>query len=106
MGRYSPLANLVGRSVEGGLDLYLEVCSVPPSNQGSYRDYRDYRPLSELAGGTDYSVTYLGLLERQGDLDAVKRGDRWYSTRTAIEHYRDVVAHNPLPTGRPRHSPR
>jgi hypothetical protein len=70
-GRYNPLANLIGRAVEGGLDLYLEVCSVPqapPSGQDSdqghykdYRDYKDYRPLSELARGTDYSVNYLGL---------------------------------------------
>jgi fido (protein-threonine AMPylation protein) len=123
-GRYSPLANLIGRAVEGGLDLYLEVCSVPtpPSGQDSdqrhnieyrdygnyrdYRDYRDYRPLSELARGTDYSVNYLGLLARKGQIDAVKRGGRWYSTRAAIEHYRDEVAHNPLPTGRPRRAAR
>jgi fido (protein-threonine AMPylation protein) len=111
-GRYSPLANLIGRAVEGGLDLYLEVCSVPvlPSGQdseyGEYGNYRDYRPLSELASGTDYSVNYLGLLARKGHLDAVKRGGRWYSTRSAIEHYRDEVEHNPLPAGRPRRGPR
>ena len=126
-GRYSPLANLIGRAVEGGLDLYLEVCSIPapaqgPSsaqesdhagyqdadhgNYGDYTDYRDYRPLSELARGTDYSVNYLGLLARKGQIDAVKRGGRWYSTRAAIEQYRDEVAHNPLPPGRPKRRPR
>lgn len=115
-GRYNPLANLVGRAVEGGLDLYLEVCSVPvsvpvlvpgppsgPKSEYEHNiDYRDYKPLSELAVGTVYSVNYLGLLARKGQIDAVKRGGRWYSTRAAIEHYRDEVAHNPLPTGRPR----
>ncbi len=109
-GRYNPLANLIGRAVEGGLDLYLEVCSVPPSGQDSHQghniEYRDYRPLSELARGTDYSVNYLGLLARKGQIDAVKRGGRWYSTRAAIEQYRDEVAHNPLPGGRPRRAAR
>jgi fido (protein-threonine AMPylation protein) len=105
-GRYNPLANLVGRAVEGGLDLYLEVCSVPqatPSDQvGQYGDYRDYRRLSELARETDYSVNYLGLLARKGQIDAVKRSGRWYSTLAALEQYRHEVAHNPLPSGRPR----
>jgi fido (protein-threonine AMPylation protein) len=98
-GRYTPLANLVGRSVEGGLDLYLEVCSVPPSGSGQDTAYQ---PLSDLARGTDYSVNYLGLLARKGQIDAVKRGGRWYSTRSAIENYKDEVEHNPLPPGRPR----
>jgi len=118
-GRYRPLANLVGRAVEGGLDLYLEVCSLPepepepppgPSDtsgrESDFGKYRDYRALAELARGTDYSVNYLGLLARKGEIDAVKRGGRWYSTRAAIEHYRDEVARNPLPGGRPRRSPR
>lgn len=98
MGRYTPLVNLIGRSVEGGLDLYLEVCSTPPSGE--------YRPMSELTEGTDYSVNYLGLLARKGQIDAVKRGGRWYSTRAAIEHYKHEVAHNPLPSGRPRRNSR
>lgn len=93
-GRYSPLANLVGRAVEGGLELYLEVCSVPPTG--------DYRPLSELAADTEYTVNYLGLLARKGQIDAVKRGSRWYSTRAAVEQYRQEVENNPLPVGRPR----
>lgn len=96
-GRYTPLANLIGRSVEGGLDLYLEVCATPPSDE--------YRPLAELAEEGGYSVNYLGLLARKGHIDAVKRGSRWYSTPSAIEHYKYEVAHNPLPVGRPRRNP-
>ena len=93
-GRYSPLVSLIGRAVEGGLDLYLEVCSTPPTDE--------YRPMPELAAGTGYSVNYLGLLARKGQIEAVKRGGRWYSTRTAIEHYKHEVELNPLPSGRPR----
>ncbi len=93
-GRYSPLVNLIGRAVEGGLDLYLEVCATPPTDE--------YLRMSELAEGTGYSVNYLGLLARKGEIDAVKRGGRWYSTRGAIEHYKHEVAHDPLPSGRPR----
>jgi len=98
MGRYNPLVNLIGRAVEGGLDLYLEVCATPPSGE--------YRPMSELAQGAGYSVNYLGLLARKGQIEAIKRAGRWYTTWAAIEQYKHEVAHNPLPSGRPRRNPR
>ncbi|MDQ6694846.1 MAG: hypothetical protein M3014_10595 [Chloroflexota bacterium] len=61
--------------------------------------------MSELADGTGYSVNYLGLLARKGHIDAVKCAGRWYSTKAAIEQYKHEVAHNPLPSGRPRRNP-
>lgn len=97
-GRYSPLVNLIGRAVEGGLDLYLEVCA----SSSSTTHAGEYRPLFELAKEGGYSVNYLGLLARKGQIDAVKRGGRWYSTKAALEQYKHEVAYNPLPVGRPR----
>lgn len=89
-GRFNPLVNLVGRSVESGLDLYLQAAHVAPNE--------DYKPLAELARGSEYTSQYLGWLVRQGRLEAVKRAGRWYSTPQALEKYRTSM----LPRGRPR----
>jgi len=94
-GQYTPLANLVGRAVEGGLDLYLEACSAVPD--------ASYVPLAQLAKESPYTTNYLGWLVRQGRLAAVKRGGRWYSTREALARYRADVAAGGIPPGRPRH---
>jgi Fic family protein len=93
-GRYAPVANIVGRAVEGGLDLYLEACNSAPDAA--------YLPLSQLAKDTPYTTNYLGWLVRQGRLAAVKRGGRWYSTRDALARYRAEVAAGRVPPGRPR----
>lgn len=83
-GNYTPLANLVGRAVERGLDLYLESCATVPE--------ATYYRLSDLATMTEYSAAHLGWLARQGRLEAVKRAGRWYSTLAAVERYRAEVA--------------
>ena len=93
-GNYRPLANLIGQAVEAGLDLYLEACAARPDDS--------YQPLSELARSSGYSVDYLGWLIRQGRLEAVKRGSRWYSTFAAIQHYKASVAAGISPRGRPK----
>lgn len=93
-GNYRPLANLIGQAVEAGLDLYLEACAAPPADS--------YQPLAELARSSGYSVDYLGWLIRQGRLEAVKRGSRWYSTLEAIQRYKASVAAGTSPRGRPR----
>jgi fido (protein-threonine AMPylation protein) len=95
-GNFNPLCNLVGRAVEGGLNLYLEVCSVTPDDE--------YRPLSELAEESGYSTDYLGWLVRHGRLEAVKRGGRWHATPQAIARYKDEVEREIAPRGRPRHA--
>jgi Fic family protein len=74
-GSYTPLADVIGRAVEAGLDLYLDACAAVPEE--------DYRPLAELAAISGYASTHLGWLIRQGWLAGVKRGGRWYSTQTA-----------------------
>ena len=92
-GRYGPLANLIGRAVEGGLDLYLEASTAPPSGA--------YRPLAALAAEQGISANYLGLLARTGRLEAVKRAGRWFSTPEALAHYQAEVAAGAHPPGRP-----
>ncbi|NWJ47105.1 MAG: Fic family protein [Chloroflexi bacterium] len=94
LGNYSPIANLVGRAVEGGLDLYLEACRQEPEDL--------YQPLSELAKETGFSADYLGWLVRKGKLAAIKRGRRWYSTLADIDRYKAEVAQELEPKGRPR----
>ncbi len=88
------LANLIGRAVEGGLDLYIEACTEEPQD--------NYKPLAQLAGSSGYSADYLGWLFRQGRLEAVKRGGRLYSTEEAVERYKEGVKDEIAPKGRPR----
>lgn len=97
-GRFSPLANLVGRSVEGGIDLYLEACAA--SNE--QEDEPEYKPLAQIAKGSGYSADYLGWLVRQGRLEAIKRAGRLYTTKEAVSRYRDEVARGAVSRGRPK----
>lgn len=93
-GQYTPLANLVGRAVEQGLDRYLAVCAAAPDSA--------YLPLANLAQQTPYTAQHLGWLIRQGRLAAEKRGGRWYSTIDAVNQYAADVAQGRFPAGRPR----
>jgi Fic family protein len=92
-GRYNALVNLVGRAVEGGLDLYLAACVVHPDDP--------YQLLATLAREHGMSADYLGWLVRRGRLAAVKRGGRWYSTPEAILQYQAEVTAGQVPRGRP-----
>lgn len=91
-GQYGPLLNLIGQSVEAGLDLYLEACSTTPDK---------YQLLRELVESSGYPLDYLSWLARQGRIDAVKRNGRWYSTREAIEQYRSEAKEGKEKRGRP-----
>jgi Fic family protein len=90
-GRYNPLLNLIGQSVEAGLDLYLQACSATPS----------YQLLRELVDASGYPLEYLSWLARQGHIDAVKRGGRWYSTLEALQRYKDEAEEGKKKRGRP-----
>jgi fido (protein-threonine AMPylation protein) len=98
-GRFNPLLNLIGRSVEGGLDLYLEACAAavhePEPDQ-------EYKLLAELSGPNGYTASYLGWLVRQGRVEAVKRAGRLYSTERAVAQYRREVEQRSVERGRPR----
>ena len=93
-GNYRPLANLIGRAVEGGLDLYLAACEAEPDSE--------YLKLDELAERTGYAAPHLGWLIRKGRLAAEKRGGRWYSTVAAVERYRAEVEREEVQKGRPK----
>jgi Fic family protein len=90
-GNYNPLLNLIGQSVEGGLDLYLEACATVPG----------YQLLRELVDSSGYPLEYLSWLARQGRIDAIKRGGRWYSTPQAIAQYKTEAEQGKKKRGRP-----
>ena len=83
-GNLAPFVELVARSVERSLDLYLEVLEKPSEET-------DLIPLSEAAKTTPYSQEYLGLLARKGRLEALKRGRNWVTTRKAINAYLESI---------------
>jgi hypothetical protein len=87
--RPAPVVNFVGRAVERSLTLYLAACTPqigPPAPNDTWL------PLRLAAAGTPYSQEYLSLLARTGRLEAVKRGRVWYTTRQAIDAYRQSLA--------------
>ncbi len=90
-GNYGPLMNIIGQSVEGGLDLYLEACATVPG----------YQLLRDLVDSSGYPLEYLSWLARQGRIDAVKRGGRWYSTPQAITQYKAEAEQGKKKRGRP-----
>lgn len=92
-GNYNSLANLIGRAVERGLDLYLDACAAVPEAA--------YQRLADLAQVTGYSAEHLSWLIRKGRLAGVKRGGRWYSTLDAVAQYRAEVERGVIPPGRP-----
>jgi hypothetical protein len=97
-GHYTPIVNLIGQAVEAGHDFYLDACSTSPDEQ--------FLPLTDLALRYGYDVNYLGLLARQGKLEARKWDRRRYSTPAALARYTEQAQAEPR--GRPprrRHVP-
>jgi Fic family protein len=92
-GVYAPVVNIIGQAVEAGLDFYLDACAAVPEEA--------YLPLAELALQHGYDGNYLGLLARQGKLEARKFDRRWYSTPAALARYEKEAQAEPR--GRPRH---
>jgi len=92
-GTYPPIINLIGQAVEAGLDFYLDACAAVPDEQ--------YQSLSDLALHYGYDANYLGLLARQGKLEARKWDRRWYATPAALMRYQQEAQAEPR--GRPPH---
>jgi Fic family protein len=77
-GNLGPFADFVARSVERGLNLYLEAF------KGSEFELI---PLSQAAEEVPYSQEYLSLLARRGLLGAVKLGRNWHTSRRDLQRY-------------------
>ena len=73
-GEMKPFVDFIGRNVERSLTWYLE--AVIPGKEK--KAIGKWRLLSELAKKTAYSQEYLSLLERQGNIEAVKKERNWY----------------------------
>lgn len=87
-GRLAPLVNFVGKTVERSLATYFEACA--PQNQPPSKD-NEWISLAQAAEGTPYSQEYLSLLARKGQLEAIKRGRAWLTTRKAVSDYRQSI---------------
>ena len=79
-GDFYPFINLMAQFVEKSLDLFLSAMGKEES----------FVSLSQLAAKTSYSLDYLSLLARRGELDATKRGKVWFSTLGAIQKYKNT----------------
>ena len=79
-GNLAPFFELVARSVERSLDLYLEVLESPSLDT-------EFISLADAAKLTPYSQEYMSLLARKGRLEAVKRGKAWATTTKAVKRY-------------------
>ncbi|PIQ74111.1 MAG: hypothetical protein COV85_03885 [Candidatus Portnoybacteria bacterium CG11_big_fil_rev_8_21_14_0_20_44_10] len=79
-GDFYPFINLMAQFVEKSLDLFLSAMGKEES----------FVSLSQLAAKTSYSLDYLSLLSRRGELDATKRGKVWFSTLGAIQKYKNT----------------
>jgi Fic family protein len=90
-GNYTALIQLIGQAVEMGLDFYLDACAAVPDEH--------YQPLADLALAHGYDINYLGLLARQGKLEARKWNRRWYATPAALARYEEEAQQEPR--GRP-----
>lgn len=87
-GNEAPLVNFVGRAVERSLTLYLEAFT-PQTEPTAAED--EWILLREAAQDTPYNQEYLSLLARTGRLEAIKRGRNWYTTRRAVQAYRQSL---------------
>ena len=78
-GNLEPFANFIAKSVDESLTLYLAI----------FGGADELVPLVYLAKLKEcpYSQEYLGLRARQGFLDAVKIGRKWFSTKRALTDY-------------------
>ena len=75
--------NFVGRSIERSLIIYLNSLN-PVTDEHLHQGYISLKEATEYC---DYSIEYLSLLARKGQLPAVKFNRNWMTTREAIENY-------------------
>jgi len=76
-GNISPFATFIAQAVNEALMYYLS----------SFIDEERLIPLKEMAKYAPYSQEYLSLRARQGELDAIKIENRWYSSNRSLKSY-------------------
>lgn len=71
---------MVMQALERSLDIYLSHLT---------NSYEDYQPISSIVNEPDfpYGQEYVGLLVRQGKIDAFKEGRNWLTTKAAVLDY-------------------
>ena len=79
-GSLGPFINFIAKAMDESLTIYLSI----------FGGKDEVIPLGELASFSQYSQEYLSLRARQGLLDAVKMGNVWHSTKSALEEYAEV----------------
>lgn len=81
-GDYSKFLMLVGQAAERSLSIYLS--SLEDRASG-------YKPINDIVSepGIPYGQEYVSLLARRGKIEAYKEGRVWYTSKDAIEAYRD-----------------
>ena len=76
-GNISPFAIFIAKAVNEALMYYLS----------SFIDEERLIPLKEMANYAPYSQEYLSLRARQGELDAIKIENIWYSSNRSLKSY-------------------
>jgi len=82
-GNLGPFANFIAKAVDESFTMLLSILGKE----------EELIPLRTLADGTPYSQEYLSLRARQGALDAVKIGKKWFSSKRAVKQYIDEYRH-------------
>lgn len=78
-GNPGPFANFIAKAIDESFTMLLSI----------FGEEEELIPLKELAHETPYSQEYLSLRARQGALDAVKIGKKWFSSKRAVKQYID-----------------
>ena len=78
-GNPGPFANFIAKAIDESFTMLLSI----------FGEEEELIPLKELAHETPYSQEYLSLRARQGALDAVKMGKKWFSSKRAVKQYID-----------------
>ena len=76
-GNISPFATFIANAINEALMYYLS----------SFIDEERLIPLKEMADYAPYSQEYLSLRARQGELDAIKIENVWYSSNRSLKSY-------------------
>lgn len=78
-GKFESFFNIVAKSVERSLDLYLAMLDKKFDSE--------YMTLAKAAKKCEFSQEYLSLLARKGRIEAIKFGRNWMISKRALDDY-------------------